>query len=115
MAYTTTAELARIVLKNRTPTNEQEIALQRVLDIAEGEINAEIDLADDATALAGWQLDLCAQVNLDRAADLWFHTESGTGLTGLLGDEGVLGVPGRYSWKRYAERLAPLKSQWGLA
>jgi hypothetical protein len=54
-------------------------------------------------------------VNLDRAADLWRHTESIPGITGLLGDDGSVALPGRYSWNRYAERLAGCKNQWGLA
>lgn len=111
--YATAEELARI-LKIRTPSAEQTTAMERVLLVAAGEINSEIDLAEDE-GLAGWQLSLVAQVNLDRAADLWHHTESRTGLTGILGGEEVVVSPGRYSWERYAQRLAPLKSQWGLA
>lgn len=111
--YATVSELARI-LKIRTPTADQTAAMERVLLAAAGEIDAEIDLDAD-TELAGWQLSLAAQVNLDRAADLWRHTETIPGVTGLLGDESVTGLPGRYSWTRYAERLAPLKGQWGLA
>lgn len=112
--YADADELARI-LKIRNPTADQTAALNRVLLAATGEIDAEIDLAagDD---LSGWQLALAAQVCLDRAADLWRHTESIPGVTGLLGDDaGTLITPGRYSWERYAQRLAPLKGQWGLA
>jgi hypothetical protein len=111
--YATTDELFRI-LKIRTPTAEQQDAGDRVMLAAAGEINAEIDLAE-TTDLADWQLSLAAQVNLDRAADLWRHTESIPGITGLLGDEATPSLPGRYSWERYAQRLAPLKDQWGIA
>lgn len=111
--YTTVTELARI-LKIRTPTDEQTRAMERVLLAAAGEIDAEIDLDAD-TELSGWQLSLAAQVNLDRAADLWRHTESIPGITGLLGDEAAPSLPGRYSWERYAQRLAPLKDQFGIA
>lgn len=115
MAYSTATELARI-LKIRTPTTEQTAAMTRVLDVATVEIDAEIDRATDATALTSTQIELLEQVCLDRAADLWHHTESRTGLTGLLGgEEGAVLSPGRYSWERYAQRLAPLKSRWGLA
>lgn len=110
--YATSSELARI-LKIRTPSDEQQAAMDRVLVAAAGEIAAEIDLADD-DELEDWQLQLAAQVNLDRAADLWRHTESIPGVTGLLGDD-VVQMPGRYSWERYAQRLAPLKNQWGVA
>ena len=105
-------ELARI-LKLRPPTAAQIVAMDRVLSTAAGEILAEIDLAD-GDALEDWQRDLCAQVNLDRAADLWRHTESIPGVLGGL-DDAVPMTPGRYSWERYAQRLAPVKRRWGLA
>jgi hypothetical protein len=111
--YATSGELARI-LKIRNPSDEQRSAMERVLIAAAGEIDAEINLAADAE-LESWQLALAAQVNLDRAADLWRHTESIPGVTGLLGDEVQAALPGRYSWERYAQRLAPLKNQWGIA
>ena len=89
--------------------------------MATGEINAEIDRADD-DPIAGWEIDLAEQVCLDRAADLWRHTESIPGVTGLLGDEGGFATSTgpllayqRYSWERYAQRLAPLKEQFGIA
>jgi hypothetical protein len=111
--FTTRAELARI-LKLRTPSDAQNAAMDRVIAEAAGEIRAEIDLAD-GDELEGWETDLCAAVNLDRAADLWRHTESIPGITGLLGDEAVGPAPGRYSWERYAQRLAAVKRQWGVA
>jgi hypothetical protein len=51
---------------------------------------------------------------IDRAADLWRHTESVPGLVGIP-DEAMPTTFGRYSWNRYAERLAPIKQEWGLA
>jgi hypothetical protein len=113
VTYASLDELFRI-LKIRNPSDEQRAAGARVLTAAAGEINSEIDLASTVD-LEGWQLLLVAQVNLDRAADLWRHTESIPGLTGMLGDDGGQVLPGRYSWERYAQRLAPIKSQWGLA
>lgn len=109
--YTTVDELARI-LKIRTPTAAQTTAMERVLRAAAGEINSEIDASNGD--LSGWQLNLAEQVNLDRAADLWRHTESVPGIVGIP-DEAMPSTFGRYSWNRYAERLAPLKQQWGLA
>jgi hypothetical protein len=111
--YATVDELFRI-LKIRTPTADQTDAGERVLLAAAQEIDDEIDLADDVD-LTDRQLAIAAQVNLDRAADLWRHTESIPGITGLLGDDGSVALPGRYSWNRYAERLAGCKNQWGLA
>jgi len=117
VGYTTTEELARI-LKLREPSEAQQAALVRVLTTAQVEIDKEIDLAD-GTELTDDQLQLAATVQLDRAADLWRHTESIAGMTGLLGDGGEYTAnPGRYirySWERYAQRLSPLKDQWGVA
>lgn len=113
-AYATVDELARI-LKIRAPTSEQRAAMNRVLLTASEEIDSEIDLAD-GVELDSREIALARGVCLDRAADLWRHTESIPGVTGLLGDDaGVPIQPGRYSWERYAQRLAPLKDQWGLA
>lgn len=111
-AYATVEELARI-LKIRNPSAEQIAAMNRVLLAAAQEIDDEIDLAAD-TVLTDAQLAQVEQVNLDRAADLWTHTEAQTGVTGLLSDD-VVASPGRYSWTRYAQRLANIKDQFGLA
>ena len=111
-AYTTTDELFR-VLKIRTPTSEQTAAAQRVIDTAAEEINSEIDLAP-GNGLTDKQLELCASVNLDRAADLWRHTESVPGVLGVY-DEALTLPPMRYSWERYAQRLAVIKDRWGVA
>lgn len=110
--YAEVTELFRI-LKIRTPTATQIVAAERVLVTATGEIDSEIDLASGDT-LPEWGLSLVSQVCLDRAADLWRHTESVPGVLGIP-DEAMPTTFGRYSWNRYAERLAPLKDQWGLA
>jgi hypothetical protein len=110
--YATVTELARI-LKLRAPTTEQTAAMNRVLVTAAGEINSEIDLADD-DGLSGWQLALAAEVNLERAVEHWRQQESPFGLISLGVD-----VPAERSatdsWNRHAAKLAPLKAQWGLA
>lgn len=112
--YGTTDELFRI-LKIRTPTTDQTTAAERVLIAAAGEINAEIDLAAGVD-LEDWQLQLVTVTALDRAADLWRHVENAAGINGLLGDDlSGATLPGRYSWERYAQRLAPVKNQWGVA
>jgi hypothetical protein len=110
--YTTTDELFR-VLKVRSPSGDQTVAAQRAIDTAAGEINAEIDLAP-GSELEAWELQLCSGVNLDRAADLWRHTESIPGVLGALDESLALPVL-RYSWERYAQRLAPVKDRWGIA
>lgn len=109
--YASVAELARI-LKIRTPSVAQTTAMSRVLLIAAGEINSEIDRDDP---LSGWELALAAQVNLDRAADLWRHTESAPGILGIPDESVSVVQPMRYSWTRYAQRLSPLKERFGFA
>lgn len=111
--YATELELFRI-LKIRTPTTDQTTAATRVLSVATGEINAELNREDD-DPVSGWEADMCSSVCLDRAADLWRHTESVPGLMGVLDEQAMPTSPGRYSWERYAQRLAPLKRQWGFA
>jgi len=112
VVYATVNELARI-LKIRTPSDEQQSALERVLFAAAGEINAEIDLPAD-TFLEGAEYALAAQVNLQRAAELWHLQEVPLGLAGLGSEFGTTHLA-RNSWDKYAYTLAPLKDQWGLA
>ncbi len=109
--FVSRSELVRI-LRINAPTEAQTEAMDRVLIAAADEIRAEIDLRTDD--LTSSQLAICATVNLDRAADLWRHTESAPGILGIL-DENVPTTPGRYSWARYAARLSVVKDQWGIA
>jgi hypothetical protein len=110
--FTTATDLFR-VLKVRSPSSDQTAAANGYLLTAALEIMAEIDLVDPGE-LSESDVALCASVNLDRAADLWRHTESAPGILGVV-DEAVPSTFGRYSWERYAQRLAPVKQQWGLA
>ena len=112
MAYADTTELARI-LKIRTPSDEQEAAMDRVLEAAAGEIDSEIDLAADTSLTEAWQLALVEQVNLSRAAELWKLEEVQFGV--IIGSELVTGSAPRDTWKKHAVTLAPLKGQWGFA
>ena len=119
MAYADADELARI-LKIRNPTDAQSEAMERVIDVAAGEIDAEIGftLDDDdevENPLSGWQLALAAEVNLERAVEHWRQQESPFGLMGL-GTEfgGGAERTARDSWERHAHKLAPLKQSWGI-
>lgn len=114
MAYADAEELARI-LKIRNPSDDQQDAMDRVLDSAAGEIDSEIGL-DEGEELSGWQLSLAAEVNLERAVEHWRQQESPFGLLGL-GSEfgGGAERTARNSWERHAEKLAPLKASWGIA
>ena len=112
MAYAETDELARI-LKIRTPTDDQTAALERVLDAATAEIDAEINLASD-TVLSSEQTAIAEQVCLRRASELWFAQEVPLGVTGIGSEFGTTHLA-RNSWDKHAYDLAPLKDQWGLA
>lgn len=110
-AYATVDEFFRII-KVRTPSVEQTEAAERVLLVAAGEIDAEVDLADGG--LSGWQVALAAEVNLERAVEHWRQQESPFGLIGL-GPEMPAERTATDSWNRHAMKLAPLKARWGLA
>lgn len=113
VGYTTTEELARILVV-RNPSEAEQAALERVLTAAQVEIDSEIDLADDADALTAGQLQIAAEVQLERATEHWSQGGSPFGILGV-GDTGVATYIARDSWDRHALKLAPLKDQWGLA
>lgn len=108
-AYATVSELARI-LKVRAPSPEQEIAMQRVLDTAALEIDAEVGRTEpyeDPPALV-------VEVNLERAVEHWQQQEVPFGII-FGGGEGIAVTTARDTWQRHAHKLAPLKQTWGLA
>lgn len=114
MAYATKAQLAA-VLPGITAGGSRDTDLDRVLDMAALEIDKELDKVEpfdfsSADGIAAFPL--LVHVNLERAADLWHMEQVQSGL--LLGGETPLLAP-RDSWVRYANMLAPLKEQWGLA
>jgi hypothetical protein len=110
--YASVHELARI-LKIRQPTVEQRASMRRVLVVASGEIDAEVNLPADEV-LSGWQLLLAAEVALERAVEHWRQQESPFGML-AVGPELGMERTARDSWERHALKLAPLKAQWGLA
>lgn len=105
-AYATAAELATILKVNETTFSD---ALERVLLASAGEINSEIGRSD----LAGWELALAKQVNLERATDHWRATELKFGVVPVGADFGIRAL--RDTWETHAIKLAPLKRSWGLA
>lgn len=109
--YASRSELARL-LKINNPTTDQMAAMDRVLLMATGEINTEVDRAATDDSLAGWQLSLVEEVCLERAVELWRETPFG--IVGIDSDLGGIRTS-RNTWERYAHKLAPLKTQWGLA
>jgi hypothetical protein len=110
--YATRDELARI-LKIVNPNAEEQAAMDRVLLAAAGEIDSEIDFSG-ANDLTGWQIALASEVNLERAVEHWRQEESPFGLLGLGSEVGPTHTA-TDSWSRHANKLAPLKEQWGLA
>lgn len=112
-SYGSVLELFRI-LDIRQPTDAQTTAAERVLLAAAGEINSEINLAED-DSLAGWQVALATEVCLERAVEHWRQQEAPFGLLPIGGEFGGAERLARDSWNRHAHKLAPLKAQWGLA
>lgn len=107
-AYATTTELALLLRINESDRHD---ALQRVLDAAADEIDAELGLTTpyvDAPALV-------AQVNLERAVEHWKQQQSPFGLIGLPGEGTPAAFASTDSWNRHASKLAPLKEAWGVA
>ena len=106
--YASVDELARI-LKIRSPTVDQQAAMERVLIAASGEVNSEIDRTDD---LPAWGVMLATEVALERAVEHWQQEEVPYGIW-----ENALGpvVVGRDTFDRHALKLAPLKQLWGFA
>lgn len=113
MSYATAEELARI-LKIRTPSTEQTVALQRALDAATSEIDAELGRAVDAEDFTDEELALVVSVNLDRAQEHWQQEQVPFGLMALGADGGAARIS-TDTWKRHAEKLSFQKQSWGLA
>ena len=105
--YATAAELATILQVNAASNAD---ALDRVLLAAAGEINSELGRSD----LAGWELQLAAQVNLARAEELWKQMKAPWGVIGLESEFGATRIA-RDTFERHAQALAPLKREWGIA
>ncbi len=84
-----------------------------VMLAAAGEINRELDLADDQE-LDGFGVALCAQVNLARGAELWKEEETQFGILGIGSDVGTTYIA-RDTWEKHAIKLSTLKGQWGFA
>ena len=89
--------------------------MDRVLEMAAGEIDAEVDLAATSSLTEAWQVALLEQVNLERAAELWKLQEVQFGV--ILGSElgsGAVHIA-RDTWKKHSITLGPLKDQFGFA
>lgn len=112
MAYAEATELARI-LKIRTPSTDQTAAMERCLDAATVEIDAEIDLPAD-TVLDSAQTAIAEQVCLHRAAELWRLQEVPLGFVGLDSELGAARLAAD-SFRKHAITLGPLKQGFPFA
>ena len=115
MAYVDIVELKR-VLQKPAPTAAEATAMQRVLDVAAEEI--DWDLAFDpatnpppATGTPGY--GLLAEVNLDRANELWAAEFRPFGATSA-GPDVIPLVSPRDTWYRHHLRLNPLRTVYPI-
>ncbi len=107
--YITVEELASVLQVNAAT---RRAALQRVIDCASYEIDQETGRTD---ALAGFELQLAAEVTLERSVEHWQQGKSPFGFLGLQGGETGGAFVSTDTWNRHAHKLAPLKQSWGLA
>jgi hypothetical protein len=112
VAYVTVAELQR-VLNKPAPTQAEQDAMTRVLENAADEI--DWDLGYSAAAPAPDPTSpILADVNLDRAAELWRFNYSTSGILPVGPDLSPVIAP-RDTWYRHHLRLNPLRTAWGVA
>lgn len=111
MAYATKEQLAAKLTIGSARATASEDDLQRVLDSAAFEIDEFI--GGPLVSPTDGQLALLATVNLGRAQDLWTIEGLPAGVIGLGGETPLL-TP-RDSFERWANMLAPLKTEWGIA
>ncbi len=105
--YASVEELAALL---RVRVADRADALQRVLESAAFEIDAELGRAEPFSPPPA----LVVEVNLERAVEHWQQQQSPFGLIGL-GTDITPAFSARDSWDRHAHKLAPLKETWGFA
>lgn len=109
--YGTETELLRL-LKINNPTAAQTLQATRVLTMATGEINTEVD-RDAGDELAGWEISLATEVALERGVELW--RAAPFGIVGIDSEFGATHTS-RDTWARYAKMLEKLKTtNYGFA
>ncbi len=112
MTYVDRAELQRVLGKT-VATPEELAAMDRVLEAAADEINWDLgypaEIPDAVTSSA-----IVAEVNLERAAELWNFQYRTSGVLPQGPDMGVVVAP-RDTWNRHHLRLNPLRARVGIA
>ena len=114
MAYTDIAELQR-VLDKPSPTAAEQTAMQRDLDVAAREIDWDLDYTVDTPAppTGTPEYELLAEVNLDRAVELWAGHNRPFGASAAGADVIPLVSP-RDTWYRHHLRLNPLRTLYPI-
>jgi hypothetical protein len=113
MAYVDIAELQR-VLQKPSPTTDETTAMQRDLDVAAREIDWDLSIdpvENPAPATGTPEYGLLADVNLDRAVELWATHQRPFGAQPGGPDMMPLVSP-RDTWFRHHLRLNPLRTQY---
>jgi len=114
-AYVDIAELQR-VLQKPTPTADEQAAMQRDLDVAAREIDWDLayDPATNPPPATGTpEYGLLANVNLDRAVELWASHQRPFGAQNA-GPDMVPLVSPRDTWWRHHLRLNPLRTLYPI-
>jgi hypothetical protein len=110
--YATVNELA-LLLRLNTPTEQQSLAMERVLEAAAQEIDWELGYTAETPA-PNPPPALVVEVNLERAVEHWRQSYSPFGVI-AVGAESEPIVAARNSWYRHHLKLAPLKAAYGVA
>ena len=112
MAYAALAELQR-VLQKPAPTAAETAAMNRVLDAAAQEIDWDLsyDPVDNPAPAAD---PILADVNLDRAVELWRFNYSAVGVLPVGAEQAPIIAP-RDTWYRHHLRLNPLRTMFPVA
>jgi hypothetical protein len=99
------------------PTAAETVAMQRDLDVAAREIDWDLSYdpaSNPAPAPATAEYALLADVNLDRAVELWATHQRPFGAQQAGADMMPLVAP-RDTWHRHHLRLNPLRTSFGVA
>lgn len=114
-AYVTIAELQR-VLQKPAPTAAEQTAMQRDIDTAAREIDWDLsfDPVDNPPPATGTrEYGLLADVNLDRAVELWAAHARPFGAQ-TVGPDVIPLVSPRDTWYRHHLRLNPLRTLYPI-
>lgn len=112
MSYVDVSELQR-VLQKPNPTQPELDAMTRVIDNAAAEIDWDLGYSAEVPA-PNADDPILADVNLDRAAELWRFNYSTSGIL-PVGPELAPVIAPRDTWYRHHLRLNPLRTAWGVA